>query len=65
MTPPTSFAGKLAISSIFEGFVACLAAPLVLWVPEGLGTCGGLWQPVAGCGNRLDAPKEEIGDIEA
>ena len=30
--------------------MACLAAPLVLWVPEGLAAlagCGGLWQPVA------------------
>ena len=26
---------------------------------------GALWQPVAGCGIRLDAPKEEIGDIDA
>ena len=30
--------------------MVCLAAPLVLWVPEGLAGCGGLWQPVAGCG---------------
>ena len=27
--------------------MACLAAPLVLWVPEGLAACGNLWQPVA------------------
>ena len=40
----------LAISSIFDGFMACLTAPLVLWVPEGLAACGSLWQPVAGCG---------------
>ena len=30
----TRFVGKVAISSIFDGFVACLAAPRVLWVPE-------------------------------
>ena len=30
--------------------------PLVPWVPEGLAGCARLWQPVAGCGNRLDAP---------
>ena len=30
--------------------MACLAAPLVLWVPEGLAPCGALWQPVAPCG---------------
>ena len=48
----TRFAGKLAISAIFggklaifDGFVACLAAPLVLWVPESLPACAALWQP--------------------
>ena len=40
------FVGKVAISSIFDGFVACLAAPLLLWVPEGYPPCGGLWRPV-------------------
>ena len=37
----------MAMSSTFEGFVACLAAPLVLWVPESLPACGGLWRLVA------------------
>ena len=55
----------VAISSIFDGFVACLAAPLVLWGPEGLAACGSLWRPVAACGARLDVPIEEFGDIEA
>ena len=32
--PMTRFVGKVAISFIFDGFVACLAVPLVLWVPE-------------------------------
>ena len=27
--------------------MACLAAPLVLWVPESLAACGGLWRAVA------------------
>ena len=39
----------MAISSIFDGFMACLAAPLVPRVPEGLATCARLWQPVAPC----------------
>ena len=39
--------------------------PLVLWVPEGLRACAGLWQPVATDYNGLDAPIEEFGDIEA
>ena len=26
--------------------MACLAAPLVLWVPESLPACAGLWRPV-------------------
>ena len=26
--------------------MACLAVPLVLWVPESLATCGNLWRPV-------------------
>ena len=61
----TRFAGKLAISSIFDGFVACLAAPLVLWWPEGLPACGRLCRPVPPDENGLDAPIEEFGDIEA
>ena len=43
--PMTRFAGKVAIS-IFDRFVASLAAPLVLWVPEGLSACAALWQAV-------------------
>ena len=39
----TQFAGKVAISSIFEGFVACLAAP-----PGAVGArrLSALWDPV-------------------
>ena len=61
----TRFVGKVAISSIFDRFVACLAAPLVLWVPERLPACGSLCRRMMTDGARLDAPKEKIGDIEA
>ena len=44
--PMTGFVGKVAISLIFDGFVACLAAPLVLWVPEGLRACAAGCRPV-------------------
>ena len=54
MVVPKSSVGR--ISLIFDRFMVCLAAPLVLWVPEGLPPCGNLWQPVATCGIRLDAP---------
>ena len=42
-----------------------MAAPLVLWVPEGLAACGSLWRPVPPDAAGLDAPIEEFGDIEA
>ena len=58
----TRFVGKVAISSIFDGFMACSAAPMVLWP---VAACGSLWQPVGTDYNRLDAPIEEFGDIEA
>ena len=45
--------------------MACLAAPLVLWVPEGLRACGVLWQRIRTDYARLDAPIEEFGDIDA
>ena len=61
----TAFVGEVAISLIFYSFVACLAAPLMLWVPESLPACGSLWQPVGADGARSDAPTEEFGDIEA
>ena len=58
----TRFVGKLAISLIFDGFVACLAVP-----PGAVGArrLAGLCPPVAACGAGLDAPIEEFGDIEA
>ena len=46
------FAVKMYTSSIFDGFVACLAAPLVLWGPECLPACAALW-PVPPDYNRL------------
>ena len=59
------FAGKLVISSIFEGFVVCLAAP-----PGAVGARGlsRLWRPVAACGTlkgQAGAPIERIADIDA
>ena len=63
--PMTPFAGKLAISSIFHRFVACLAAPLVLWVPESLRAHGDGCQRMGTDAARSDAPIEEIGDIDA
>ena len=39
-----------------------------VWLPPGAVGArrfGALWQPVAGCAARFDAPKEEIGDIDA
>ena len=55
----TRFAGKLAISLMFDGFVACLAAALVLWVRESLPACASLWRDMAASGVRLDAPKAD------
>ena len=58
----TRCVGKLAISSIFGVFVACLAAP-----PGAVGArrfedgC----QRIRMDGVRLEAPIEEIGDIDA
>ena len=63
--PITRFAGKLAISSIFDRFVAGLAAPLGMRVPESLPACGSLWRPVATDYSGLDASIKEFGDIEA
>ena len=54
----TRFVGKVAISSIFDGFVACLAVPLVLWVPEG-------YPPFSGLKIRAGAPIKKIADIDA
>ena len=34
-------------------------------MPEGLPACGSLWPPVATDQDRLDAPTEEIGGIDA
>ena len=66
--PMAGFVG----SSIFDGFVACLAAPVVLWVPESLPACGSLCRPVAACAAGLRRIRtdwmpliEEFGDIEA
>ena len=61
----TRFDGKLVISSIFEGFVACLAAP-----PGAVGArrLSGLCRPVAPCGGlkiRVGTPIERIADIDA
>ena len=38
--------------------------PLVLWVPESLPACGGLWQRIGTGYSGLDAPTE-FGDIDA
>ena len=56
----TKFVGNVAISLIFDGFVACLAAPLVLWGPEGLAAYAALCRPVAACAAGWDAPIEEF-----
>ena len=61
----TGFVGKLAITSIFDRFVACLAVSLVLWAPESLPACGSLCPPVPPDYNGLDAPVVEFGNIEA
>ena len=62
----TRFVGKVAISSIFDGFVACLAAPpgavgarrlSRLWRP--VAACGGLWGPVGACGTGVVALLED------
>ena len=42
--------------------MACLAAPLVLWVPEGYPACGSLWRPVETDWMPLYS---EFGDIDA
>ena len=52
----TQFAGKVAISSIFEGFVACLAAPPGAVGARGLPACGALWRPVEPLKGQAGAP---------
>ena len=58
----TRFVGKVAISSIFDGFVACLAAP-----PGAVGArrLSALWRPVGPLKERAGTPIERIADIDA
>ena len=51
------FVGKVAISSIFDRFVACFPPPGAVGARRFEGLC----RPVAACGARLDALIEEFG----
>ena len=59
------FVEKVAISLIFDRFVACLAAPLVLWVPEGLADCIALLQPVAADFKGLQRIRTDYNGLDA